>query len=267
MRQTRSAAKNRAAFEWGRWVAHDSTAVHSALATAGKSTHSVSANPFEPSPRAIHLATLLFGERSLPRELSDLLTRRTAQVIDYQNATLARRYLNLVERVAAKDSVEKDWALTRAITEGWFKLLTYKDEYEVARLHAATDYEAMARDLGIEGEYTLRYHLQPRFLSRMGMTHKLAMGKPFAVLFRVLRHMKQLRGTPFDFLGWDSDRRLERAVAQDYERMVNATLGALPYEAMVELATSAEQVKGYGSVKERNVAAWRERVSELHSAS
>jgi indolepyruvate ferredoxin oxidoreductase len=203
------------------------------------------------------------GQRSLPHELSDLLVRRTAQVIDYQSAGLARRFLDLVERAAARDSVESGWALTRAITEGWFKLLTYKDEYEVARLHAATNYDAIARDLGIEGAYTLSYHLHPPILRRMGMNHKLPMGKPYAFAFRLLRRMKHLRGTPFDPFGRDPDRRLERAVAQDYERMVCKALGELPYDRMVELAASAGQVKGYGPVKERNVAAWRARVADL----
>src|SRR5262249_51767203 len=155
-----------------------------------------------------------------PHELADLLTRRAAQVIDYQNAPLARRYLDLVARAAAADSAAWQWALTRAVAENWFKLLTYKDEDEVARLHAATAYAAVAREQGIEGSYALRYHLHPQFLRKLGVRRKVAVGKVFGLAFRILRHMKGLRGTPLDVFGWDQDRRLERAVAAEYEQMV-----------------------------------------------
>src|SRR5262249_31632912 len=144
----------------------------------------------------------LVKAQTFPDALHDLIMRRAAQAIDYQNAKLARRFLSLVARAAAQDSAAKDWALTRAVADGWFKLLTYKDEYEVARLHAGTDYDGTAREPGIEGGYWSRYHLHPHLLRRLGRKHKLAMRKPFALLFDVLRRMKRLRGTPFDPFGW-----------------------------------------------------------------
>ena len=258
--QGKPGVKNRVAFSWGRWAVHDPAAVEAALAgPAG----SAAADPFEPSDAAVDTAAKLIGEHDLPTALGELIARRAAQIIDYQNAKLARRFLDLVERAAARDLAERDWALTRAVIAGWHKLLTYKDEYEVARLHAATDYDAVSRDLGIGGDYELRYMLHPTWARRMGAKKKLSFGKSFGLVFGALRHMKGLRGTPFDLFGWDAERRLERAIADDYEKMIGASLGAMDYDRLVELAASPALVKGYGPVKLRNIARWRERTAEL----
>lgn len=262
-RQGRTGAKSRAAFEWGRWAVHDPEAVAAALAAAETKGRTVPASPFEPSPGALEAAATIVGARRLPESLTALLVRRTAQVIEYQGKGLTRRFLDLVEHAAARDSGADDWALTRAVAEGWFKLLTYKDEYEVARLHSATSYDDIARDMGIEGGFDVRYHLHPTFLRRLGLRHKLVMGKPLELTFAVLKHLKPLRGTPFDVFGWDPERRLERAVAAEYEATMREALDALPYDVALELASSPAQVRGYGPVKERNIAAWRQRVAEL----
>ena len=169
----------------------------------------------------------------MPAELRDLITRRTAQVIDYQDTRLAGRFLDLVRRTAAHDDADRGWALTRAVTESWFKLLTYKDEYEVARLHLAADYGEVARDLGIDGPYSVTYHLHPPILRRLGMRKKLPLGTPYALAFRVLRPMRRVRGTPLDVFGWDRDRRTERAVIAEYERLMDAAIAAqTPYQTL-----------------------------------
>jgi indolepyruvate ferredoxin oxidoreductase len=198
--------------------------------------------------------------------LAGLVERRTAQLIDYQNAALARRYLALVQRGVSLDSDGQDWRLTKALAEGWYKLLAYKDEYEVARLHAATDYTAIARELGIEGDFALSYHLHPPALEALGVKHKLAMGWTARTLFAGLRRMKGLRGTPFDPFAMLADRRLERDVVREYEQVFTEALGAWPYEALVELAASASLVRGYGHVKDRNVEAWRGEIARQRSA-
>jgi indolepyruvate ferredoxin oxidoreductase len=258
-RQGKSAAVNREAFEWGRWAAHDPDAVEAAL--RGRSS-SRPAGPFEPSGPSLEAVRELVRSAGLPDGLRELLTRRAAQVADYQDARLARRYLALVERVAARDDGERGWALTRAVAESWFKLLTYKDEYEVARLHVAVDYDQVARDLGIEGPYTLKYQLHPPFLRRLGLKRKLPMGMTYAVGFQVLARMKRLRGTPLDFFGWDRDRRMERSLIAEYEQLIERA-AALPYDTAVQLAESAQAVKGYAVVKEAAVARWRSRVAAL----
>jgi indolepyruvate ferredoxin oxidoreductase len=250
-----SAAVNREAFEWGRWAVHHPAAVAAALAAGRRRT-----SPFDPPARSVQAARHLVSSASLPAglpcDLRDLLTRRAAQAVDYQDARLARRYLGLVARVADGDDAEHGWALTRAVASAWFKLLTYKDEYEVARLHLAFDYDAAARDLGITGGYTLTYHLHPPVLRRLGLKRKLPMGKPYALAFRVLVRMKRLRGTPFDIFGRDPDRRMERALITEYQQLIEGA-GGLPYDEAVRLAQSVLSVTGYGPVKEAAVGRWR----------
>jgi indolepyruvate ferredoxin oxidoreductase len=168
-----------------------------------------------------------------------------------------------VERVAGRDDGEHDWALTRAVADSWFKLLTYKDEYEVARLHLRADYGQIARDLGIAGPYSVTYHLHPPVLRRLGLRKKLPMGRPYRLAFHVLRGMRRLRGTPFDVFGWDRDRRGERAIIEEYRRLIDEVLPVVPYETAVRIAASALSIKGYASIKETSVTAWREHVTEL----
>ncbi|CUU55282.1 indolepyruvate ferredoxin oxidoreductase [Parafrankia irregularis] len=297
-RQGRAAAANREAFEWGRWAAHDPAAVEACLAVgpadpsaggsaaggspaggspaggsaaAGRASASGPAL-HDPSPVALDRAAPLVDGSALPsalRELPDLrelLVRRTAQVIDYSGPGLARRFVGLVEKAAARDGAEHGWELTRAVAEAWFKLLTYKDEYEVARLHLKVDYDQVASELGIDGPYQVTYHLHPPVLRALGVSKKLPMGRPYAAAFHLLRAMKPLRGTPFDPFGLLADRRTERAVIEEFERLMTELLEpgpAVPYEALLRAARSPQAVKGYGEIKEAAVARWRDEVSRL----
>ncbi|GAA3204661.1 indolepyruvate ferredoxin oxidoreductase family protein [Actinocorallia longicatena] len=251
----RSAWANLEAFTWGRWAAHDPAAVEAALETAatGRSI-------FDPSPAALTTAADLLAAAPPPEDLHELLLRRTAQAVDYQDRARGARFLDLVARTLPHDSAEREWALTTAVAESWFKLLTYKDEYEVARLHLAADYDAMARDLGIDGRYKVTYHLHPPTLRRLGMSRKLPLGRPYELGFRLLRPLRRLRGTPFDLWGLDPDRRTERALITEYERLITTLLAEdRPYATLLEAAASAQEIKGYGPLKEAAVAAWRQR--------
>ncbi len=155
------------------------------------------------------------------------------------------------------------------MAESWFKLLTYKDEYEVARLHLKVDYDEVAQELGIEGPYSVTYHLHPPVLRRLGMRKKLALGTSYTAAFRVLRRMRRLRGTPFDVFGWDRDRRMERALVHEYRRLVEESLAdaSLDYDARVAVAESALAVKGYAQVKEQSVARWRDQLAQVGEAA
>ncbi|MFV2177041.1 indolepyruvate ferredoxin oxidoreductase family protein [Actinomadura sp. LOL_016] len=253
---------NREAFAWGRWAAHDPAAVEAALAEEERDRGT--SGVFEPSPAAVATAGGLLEGREPPAELRETLVRRTAQVVDYQSAALARRFLGLVERAAARDGADRGWELTRTVAESWFKLLTYKDEYEVARLHLRADYDRIARELGIEGPYSVTYHLHPPVLRSLGLNRKLPMGRPYAAAFRVLRGMRRLRGTPFDVFGLHHDRRTERAVTAEYERLIEDAVRAAStadYGTLVRLAASPMSIKGYGPIKEDAVAAWRAQVA------
>lgn len=266
MRGGRAAADNREAFEWGRWVVHDPAAVEKALATAADGTGTATHSIFDPSAAAASSAASLVTERPLPPNLRPLLIRRAAQVIDYQNDALAKRWLDLVQLASERDDAEHDWALTRAVAEAWHKLLTYKDEYDVARMHLAVDYDKVAQDYGIDGPYKVTYHLHPPTLRRLGLKRKLPMGKPYELAFRALRHMKGLRGTPFDIFGYDPDRRLERALIDEYEHLVRG-MGGQPYDTQVRIAESVQEIKGYAEVKDLAVARWREHLAEIQAAT
>jgi indolepyruvate ferredoxin oxidoreductase len=238
-------ADDRAAFEWGRWAVHDPAAVAAILDRAERGEV---ASIFDPSDASLRRA------ESLASDLSPLVVRRTAQVLDHGNERSAQRYLDLVRRAY-------DHGVGDEVAEAFFRLVTYKDEYEVARLHLKADHDRMARDLGIEGAYEVTYHLHPPFLRRLGIKRKLPMGKPYELGFKVLRPMKRLRGTPFDVFGWDCDRRMERAVIDEYEQLLNGAFDrGVDHDELARLASSALSIKGYASIKERSIEAWRREV-------
>jgi indolepyruvate ferredoxin oxidoreductase len=265
-RQDGVATDNREAFAWGRWAVHDWASVAGRLADAPRGGPDRARHPFEPSPGALAVAESAVARRGVPAELGDLLRRRTAQVLDYQDRRLAERFLDLVEKAATIDDAARGWELTEAVAASWFKLLTYKDEYEVARLHLGVDYDHVARELGIEGRYSVKYHLHPPILRRMGLKKKLPLGRPYRLAFAVLRPLKRLRGTRFDVFGWDRDRRMERALIEEYcgliEQMTGDS-GALSYETEVAVARSAMSIKGYGSIKEASVERWSDGIREI----
>ena len=146
---------------------------------------------------------------------------------------------------------------TRAVAEGWFKLLTYKDEYEVARLH-------LRLDLG--GDHRVRYHLHPPFLRRLGLDHKIAVGgRTGRVAFRGLAALRHVRGTPLDVFGYARHRREERELAAEYAGLVEAALDRLTpesYAAAVDLARSVEAIRGYEDIKSASIARWRAALAE-----
>jgi indolepyruvate ferredoxin oxidoreductase len=260
-----SASMNLEAFEWGRWLAVDPDRVHALAAGTGTGTGTgaVSAQPdlWEPSARAITEARRLLAGAPLPGELRPLLERRAAQLVDYQDAALARRWLGLVEAAAVADEAGRDFALTEAVAEGWFKLLTYKDEYEVARLHLRLDLDEAARGLGLGDGYQVRYQLHPPTLRRLGVDHKIGVGAAWGrAMFRGLAAMRRVRGTPFDVFGYERHRREERQVADEYAGMVGAVLPQVKpatYDDAVALARSASLIRGYEDIKSASIERWR----------
>jgi indolepyruvate ferredoxin oxidoreductase len=210
-------------------------------------------------------ARQLLHDVTVPPSLAPLVERRAAQLIDYQDGRLARRWLTLVGRAAAADDGEHDFALTSAVAEGWFKLLTYKDEYEVARLHLRLDLDQVADGLGFAGGYRVQYRLHPPTLRRLGLDHKIAVGPWGRVMFRGLAAMRRLRGTPFDVFGYERHRREERHVASEYADMVEAAicnLAPASYDNAVELARCASIVRGYEDIKSASIERWRYTVKE-----
>jgi indolepyruvate ferredoxin oxidoreductase len=260
--QGRAAAMNLEAFAWGRWVAHDPDAVAAALGGGDVAeTRHRQATLWDPSSRSTSRARDLVRRAVVPADLRDLVERRAAQLLDYQGDRVARRWLDLVGRAAAVDHDAHGFALTEAVAEGWFKLLTYKDEYEVARLHLRLDLDEVAGDLGIADGYRVQYHLHPPTLRRIGVDHKIALGGAWArAAFRGLAALRRVRGTPLDVFGYARHRREERQVAGEYAELMDAAISRLTpdtYAAAVDLARSVAAIRGYEDIKSASIERWR----------
>ncbi len=191
---------------------------------------------------------ILSDLQALPADLPSVIARREAELVAYGNARLARRYRRLVDTASARETAlaGSPGALTRAVAEGFYRALAYKDEYEVARLHAAASY----------GEAPT-FHLAPPLVSGIdkatGRRRKIAIpGRVALPLFRLLRRGKALRGTALDPFGWQAERRQERAYLAQYEADLQAILPALrrdTLDAAAELARLPLDIRGFGPVK------------------
>jgi indolepyruvate ferredoxin oxidoreductase len=243
---------NKRAFHWGRRTAFDPEGIEQ-LARAQQ--------PVLPQHR-------------LSRDLDEAVARRRDYLIAYQDRAYARRYTELVARVRrAEDALLPASALlTESVARSYFKLLAYKDEYEVARLYTAPEF-AQALNAAFEGEFKLRFHLAIPALSRPnpdgGEPGKRSYGPWLMYAFQLLAPLKFLRGTPLDIFGYGAERRLERRLISEYEAMVDTLLGSLRRDTLalaVEIAGLPEGIRGYGPIKERSVAAARQRQHELMAA-
>ncbi|MBT5812651.1 MAG: indolepyruvate ferredoxin oxidoreductase family protein, partial [Rhodospirillaceae bacterium] len=235
---------NKRAFLWGRRAAHDLAAVEKRAAPA-------SAAP------VADIAT----------KLEDIVARRIRFLADYQNEAYARRYKDFVVRVQKAESralpdhdglVRDD--LARAVARYYFKLLTYKDEYEVARLYTDSGFMDKVNQT-FEGDFKLNFHLAPPLLADRnldtGELEKKSYGPWMMRAFGVLAKLKGLRGTPFDPFGRSTERRRERQLIADYEATIGGLLDSLStdnYAIGVDIASVPEQIRGYGHVKERHIA-------------
>ncbi|MEM9344881.1 MAG: indolepyruvate ferredoxin oxidoreductase family protein [Pseudomonadota bacterium] len=222
---------NKRAFALGRWAAENPDAVDKAL-----------------SPTVVEL----------PKSLDDRIAYRERHLTEYQSARLARRYRALVDRAEDPD-------LREAIALGYHKLLAYKDEYEVARLHLDTRARAEA---AFEGDLKLSYHLAPPLLSREGPNgrpQKRAYGEGMARLFPLLAGLKRLRGTPLDVFGYTAERKMERRLIAEYKSDINALLAKPPAnrEAAIALARLPLEIRGFGPVKHANAERAAARRREL----
>jgi indolepyruvate ferredoxin oxidoreductase len=210
----------------------------------------------------------------LSQSLDEAIARRAEFLTGYQDAAYAKRYTDLVAQVRAAEAATSAGsdALATAVARGYFKLLAIKDEYEVARLYAETDFAARVA-AQFEGDYKLTFHLAPPLTNKpdraTGIAPKSAYGSWMMAAFRVLAKLRVLRGGPFDVFAHTTHRRLERALIADYERLVAELIERLAagnHALAVELASLPETIRGYGHVKERNVAAAKARESELLAA-
>ena len=200
-----------------------------------------------------------------PGNFATVVERRAAHLVRYQGRRLAQRYR---ARVEAASHVDPDLAL--AVARGYHRLLAYKDEYEVARLHAETLERAVAEQF--TDVRSMRFHLAPPVFGRPGPggePAKRSFGPWMLRVFRVLRHFRKVRGTPFDPFGHTEERRMERALIVEYERDMDLILaGWTPAtrDAAIALAALPLEIRGFGPVKARAAEAARVRREELRQS-
>jgi indolepyruvate ferredoxin oxidoreductase len=209
-------------------------------------------------------------EQHLSRNLEELVERRAKFLAEYQDARYAARYRALVEKVQQKErSCTNSTKLTEAVARYYAKLLAYKDEYEVARLHAAAGFRAKIEGM-FEGDYRVVYHLAPPLLARKdptsGEPRKMRFGSWMLPVFKVLSLMKFFRGTALDPFGYTEERRTERALIREYEATVERMLGRLTpqnHALAVQIASIPDEIRGFGHIKASSIAPARKKRDEL----
>ncbi|HZD25119.1 MAG TPA: DUF6537 domain-containing protein, partial [Alphaproteobacteria bacterium] len=243
---------NRRAFALGRLAAHDPAAVQTVA---------------EPLMRKPEVA-------ALSQSFDELVTRRVGVLTDYQDAAYAARYKALVDTAAAAERERTPGmeGFAEAVAKNFFKLMAYKDEYEVARLYTSGDFlDKLNRQF--EGDFTLRFHLAPPLFARRdpdtGELQKREYGPWVFRAFRLLAAMRRLRGTAFDIFGHTEERCTERRLIGEYESLVREIVAGLDHDRhplAVQLAEVPERIKGFGHVKERNLTAAKAAEAELLAA-
>jgi indolepyruvate ferredoxin oxidoreductase len=206
-----------------------------------------------------------------PMTIEDRITLRKSRLVDYQNAAYADRYLKLVEKVRAAEHKLQPGStrMTDAVAFNYYKLLAYKDEYEVARLYTTGDFERKIREQ-FEGDYKLHFHLAPPLLAKpdpvTGKIRKREYGPWMFKGFRILAGLKGLRGTAFDIFGYTKERRMERALIGEYEQLVGKVLAGANtanFDTAVQLLSLPKKIKGFGHVKESKLAEARKEQAAL----
>jgi indolepyruvate ferredoxin oxidoreductase len=252
--------KNLAAFAWGRAV----VAAPDEVEKATRSPESV-VPVRELSDTERELVDLAVdGDRD---ELHRLVEIRVPELVVYQDEDYTRRYAEAVRRVhvAEQERTPGHSELTQAVARHLFKLMAYKDEYEVARLHLdAVEQAKMRSEFGEDAK--VWFNLHPPMLRGMGLDRKLKLGSWFVPSFKALYRMRRLRGTRLDPFGKAKVRRVERALVREYEDMVARTLSKLTpenHDTALELLELPDLIRGYEEIKLRNVALFRKRAEAL----
>jgi indolepyruvate ferredoxin oxidoreductase len=229
---------NLAAFEWGRHAAHQPDALMKTVQPA---------------------QVIQFKKRE---SLEDLIADRMARLTDYQNADYAKRYQAFIVQVQSAEAPLGKTVLTKTVARHLYKLMAYKDEYEVARLHTQSTFLDRIQN-SFEGDFKVYYHLAPPLLAKRnnkGELIKQKFGPIMLTGFKLLAQMKGLRGTAFDVFGRTEERQTERALIGEYmQHMAHAIQDLNPenHEHALRMAQVPETIKGFGHVKERNIKAAR----------
>jgi len=221
----------------------------------------------------------LVREKALPKKeiepskeigLDEIIKQRKTFLEGYQNKKYADKYEEFVRNVQREEKkIVKEDFLSQAVAKYYFKLLAYKDEFEVARLLTSKEFKGIL-DQQIEGDYKLEYSLAPPVFggrdSKTGRYPKRQLPSIFFFFFNVLKHLKFLRGSPLNFFGWSAHRKLERKLIDDYEETIGKVLKTLSrdkYHIAVDIASIPEFIRGFDVVKEQNLETALLRQEEL----
>jgi indolepyruvate ferredoxin oxidoreductase len=200
-----------------------------------------------------------------PKSLEETIAYRRALLTAYQDGAYAQQYLDLVGAVERKERAVAGAAsklpITRAVARNLYKVMAYKDEYEVARLHADPAFRQMIAQQ-FEGDYTLQFHLAAPLVSKKRPGSEIPAKRTFGPWmmrgFELLSRLKFLRATPFDLFGYTQERRSERALRDGYIGLVRAIVAGLNghnLDTGLKLAQLPEKIRGFGHVKHANMAA------------
>jgi indolepyruvate ferredoxin oxidoreductase len=242
-------AMNKAGFLWGRRAALDPVAVDRVAA------------PPESLP----------DSQRLSETLDKVIARRVEDLTSYQDARYAQRYATLVRQVRDAEAarIPGHSELAEAVARYYYKLLAYKDEYEIARLYTDTGFLDRLNAM-FEGDFKISFNLAPPLWSRRDPAtrepRKQAYGPWVLHIFKVLARLKGLRGGALDIFGYTKDRKMDRRLIADYEKMIGDLIGGLNtgnHGVAVELASLPEQIRGYGHIRERHLENAKKREAQL----
>ena len=224
-------------FAWGRLAAHDISAIETVL----------SEKDAEPA--------------MLDSDIDGLIAGREGELVAYQNRAYADRYLALVNKARQVESevMGRPGPFTRAVAWNFYKLMAYKDEYEVARLYTDGRFEKRIRE-AFEGDFQIEFNMAPPLLARRdkhtGLPRKRSFGPWMMAALRMLAKMKKLRGTTFDPFGYQAERQKERQMVDEYESQIAAlalNLTSDNFEATLASARRPESIAGFGYVKDQSI--------------
>ncbi len=240
-----SVAFNKTAFNWGRTAAHD-------LASLVKMTTPAKVIEFKRT-----------------QTLDDIVKKRVELLTAFQNADYANQYKTFVDQVRVKEAtLGSSTRLTEAVARYYYKLMAYKDEYEVARLYTTGAFAEKVANM-FEGDYKMKFHLAPPMFSKTdaeGHLVKKEFGPWMMKAFGVLAKFKGVRGTALDVFGYTAERKMERALIKEYHATVGGLLAKLNADNLsqaVAIASIPEDIRGYGHVKERHLKAAKAKEATL----
>ena len=261
---------NLQAFRWGRLYVQDGAAVERQFRQLGVPNEAVSSPLIElesSRPEAVAAARALLDSSDFAGEVRRLAEIRIPELILYQSSAYARRYVEFIRKVVAvEDSrVSGQTRLSEAVARYLFKLMAYKDEYEVARLLLKEElFQQVRAEFGDDAQPA--FNLHPPLLRALGLKRKLRLGMWFAPMLKALRALRSLRRTPLNIFGYARVRRVERQLIGEYRQLIELLLVDLDegnYPIAVQIAELPDLIRGYEDIKLTSVDEFHRQVETL----